>query len=129
MQIKKVLMVDDDPNIRLVSQISLEDVGGFDVFAAESGAECLEVAEREQPDLILLDVMMPEMDGITTFKELQKRPTLKTIPVIFLTAKVQAHEVEGYRNLGATGVLFKPFDPMKLSDDIKSLLDAATNRA
>ena len=126
MKISKVLLVDDDPNIRLVSQISLEEIGGWKVVAAASGKEGLDLAERERPCLILLDIMMPIMDGPTTFRELQKRDSIKHIPVIFLTAKVQSHEVESYKQLGAIGVLAKPFDPMKLASEIEALLNASS---
>lgn len=130
MKIARVLLVDDDPNVRLVSQISLEDVGGWEVLTAESGQEALEVAARDKPDVILLDVMMPVMDGPTTFGELRKRPGTHDIPVIFLTAKVQSDEVERFQQLGAIGVLAKPFDPMKLASDIEALVNAASrNRA
>jgi CheY-like chemotaxis protein len=117
----KILIVDDDSNIRLIASMSLDDED-VTIFEAESGIEALTVADAEMPDLILLDMMMPDMDGKTTLAELKKNPKLSKIPVIFLTAKVQSSELESYVHLGATGVITKPFDPMKLPGEINELL-------
>jgi|SRR5581483_11370459 len=117
----KILQVEDEPDIRAIARIALEDVGGFVVEAAESGVEALQRAETFRPDLILLDVMMPGMDGPTTFQALRRSPSTAAIPVIFMTAKVQSHEVERYKALGALGVLPKPFDPMTLADQVRAL--------
>ncbi len=117
----KILQVEDEPDIRAIARIALEDVGGFVVEAAESGVEALQRAETFRPDLILLDVMMPGMDGPTTFQALRRSPSTSAIPVIFMTAKVQSHEVELYKALGALGVLPKPFDPMTLADQVRAL--------
>lgn len=122
MEIQKVLMVDDDQDIRRICQVSLTHVGKWKVFLASSGFEALETASREKPDVILLDVMMPGMDGPTTLSKLREDPDLAAVPVILMTAKVQKHEVEKYTSLGAAGVISKPFDPMTLPAEIKRLL-------
>jgi two-component system OmpR family response regulator len=123
MQIHKVLVVDDDPAIRKVAEISLSRVGHWDVRSAHSGADALEMAANYKPDVILLDVMMPGMDGATTFKKLQQQEGNEDTPVIFLTAKVQKHEVQHYCEIGAIGVITKPFDPLKLPEDIINILN------
>lgn len=120
--IKKVLLVDDDQNIRFVVQMSLEGLTEWKVVTADSGKAALALAPVELPDLIMLDVMMPEMDGPTTFMKLQDNAELRSIPVIFMTAKVQTHELESYLNIGAAGVISKPFDPMTLPEEIKKIL-------
>jgi CheY-like chemotaxis protein len=117
---QKLLLVDDDPHIRQIAQISLED--DFAVTVAASGAEALELSEREQPDVILLDMMMPEMDGITTLSKLKERQSTANIPVIFLTAKVQSQDLENYRKMQVVGILSKPFDPMTLPGEIRKIL-------
>ena len=120
MLIEKVLLVDDDPSIRVVAEICLSRVGNWQVTVAESGKQALEMAAREVPDLILLDVMMPGMDGPTTLQLLRK---IYTGPVIFITAKTQKQEVERFINLGAAGVISKPFDPMALPSQIEAILE------
>ena len=89
---------------------------------ASSGPMALEVAEREQPDVVLLDVMMPGMDGPTTLRRLREQASTAAIPVVFVTAKVQHHEVQRYLDLGAVGVIAKPFDPMKLPDEVRAIM-------
>lgn len=121
--IRKVMMVDDEPHIRRIGELSLKGVGKWQVVLAGSGKEALDLARREQPDVILLDVMMPGMDGPATLAELRENAETAAIPVIFLTAKAQRHEVERYRQLGAAGVLTKPFDPMTLPDDVRGILE------
>jgi CheY-like chemotaxis protein len=123
MNIKKVLLVDDDPAIRCIAEISLADVGGWEVSLAASGKAALDVLLTEKPDFILLDVMMPGMDGPTLFGLIKERAPLRHIPVIFMTAKMQKNEVEHYRQLGAAGVISKPFDPMELPAQIQIILD------
>lgn len=119
--LQKILFVEDDPDIQMVAQLALEAVGGYTVHMCSSGAEALAVAEQFAPDLILLDVMMPGMDGPTTLAELRKKPALAHIPVIFMTARVQRHEVEQYLALGAADVISKPFDPMTLSAQVAAI--------
>jgi len=122
---ERILHVEDEPDIREVAKIALEAIGGFVVESAESGRAALEKALAFVPDVILLDVMMPGMDGPMTFRELRKRPETAEVPIIFMTAKVQAHEVEQYRQMGVLDVIPKPFDPMSLSDQIRAILSAA----
>jgi CheY-like chemotaxis protein len=118
----KVLLVDDDDDIRSIGELALVEVGGMSVVLASSGAMALEVAARELPDVVLLDVMMPGMDGLTTFRRLREQPATATIPIVFVTAKVQRHEVQRYLELGAIGVIGKPFDPMTLPDELRAIL-------
>lgn len=120
-----VLYVEDDPDIQTVAQMALEMVGGFTLRTCSSGSEALLAAAGCQPDLLLLDVMMPGMDGPTTLAELRKLANTATTPVIFMTAKVQASEVAHYRSLGAIGVIAKPFDPMQLPVQVRALWDEA----
>ncbi len=123
MTIAKIMMVDDEPRIRRIGELSLRGVGKWQVVLAGSGREAVELARRERPDVILLDVMMPGMDGPATLAELRDGDDTRLIPVIFLTAKAQRHEVERYRLLGAAGVLTKPFDPMTLPEEIRSIVE------
>ena len=104
--------------------MALAEIGGWTVLTAESGPAALELAATRRPDLVLLDVMMPGTDGPTTLGQMRERAELADIPVIFLTAKVQKHEVERYMELGALGVLQKPFDPLSLADDVRALVEA-----
>ena len=115
-------MVDDDAAIRKIGQLSLSKVGKWQVIMAESGAQGLELAIAENPDVILLDVMMHGMDGPTTFQRMKDCRELASKLVIFMTAKVQSHEVENYIRLGALGVIKKPFDPMTLPREIEGIL-------
>ncbi|MFZ4528169.1 MAG: response regulator [Undibacterium curvum] len=117
-----ILYVEDDPDIQTVAQISLEVVGGFALKTCSSGGLALSVVkDGYTPDLLLLDVMMPNMDGPTTLNELRKIPATAHTPVVFMTAKVQSSELEFYRSLGAIGVIAKPFDPMELSAQVNKL--------
>ena len=118
----KVLIIDDEDDIREVAALSLESVAGWQVVTANSGSQGLARAIEHQPDAILLDVMMPGMDGPTTFRELRKNPTTAKIPVLLLTAKVQSSDQRRFADLGVEAVLFKPFDPLTLSDQIASVL-------
>ncbi len=119
---RRILVVDDEDDIREVAQLSLEMVGGWEVLTASSGAEGIRRAAAERPDAILLDVMMPEMDGPTTFRALRDDPSTQCIPVILLTAKVQASDRRAFDGLGVAGVLSKPFDPMLLSAQVSETL-------
>lgn len=125
MPIQKIMMVDDEPHIRRIGELSLRGVGKWNVVLAGSGREAIDLARRERPDVILLDVMMPGMDGPATLAELRDSAETASIPVIFLTAKAQRHEVERYRMLGAAGVLTKPFDPMTLPDEVRAVIEPA----
>ena len=118
---RKILVVDDEDDIRRVATLSLERVGGWEVVPASSAAEAVAAAEDGGFDAVLLDVMMPDVDGPATLERL--RPILGPgVPVVFLTAKVQPADVERLRGLGATGVLAKPFDPMHLPGELADVL-------
>ena len=119
---KRILIVDDENDIREVAALSLESIGGYQVLSANSGKAALAMAEEEQPDAILLDVMMPDMDGPTTLSRLQSKPNTAHIPVVFLTAKVQPSERARFASLGAAAVLSKPFDPLTLSSELADAL-------
>jgi CheY-like chemotaxis protein len=118
----RILIIDDEDDIREVAALSLETVAGWEVVTANSGAQGLERAIKEQPDAILLDVMMPEMDGPTTFRALRKNPATARIPVLLLTAKVQASDQRRFADLGVDAILFKPFDPLTLATQIAKAL-------
>ena len=119
---RKILIIDDEDDIREVAALSLESVAGWEVIKASSGAQGLARAEEYQPDAILLDVMMPGMDGPTTFLELRKNHATAGIPVLLLTAKVQGTDQRRFADLGVEAVLFKPFDPLTLSTQIAAAL-------
>jgi CheY-like chemotaxis protein len=118
----KILIIDDENDIREVAALSLESVAGWEVIVAGSGAQGLARAIEHQPDAILLDVMMPGMDGPTTFRELRRNPVTAHIPVLLLTAKVQSSDQRRFADLGVEAVLFKPFDPLTLSTQIAAVL-------
>ncbi|MDX1757783.1 MAG: response regulator [Marinobacter sp.] len=120
-ELRRIMYVEDEPDIRAVAELALSAVGGFEVQLCESGEQALASAEAFQPDLILLDVMMPRLDGPETLQALRENPALAGIPVAFMTAKVQPSEVEGYKALGAIDVIAKPFDPMTLSDTMREI--------
>lgn len=117
-----ILIVDDEEDIRAVAALSLETIAGWTVQTAISGADGIKRAIEMQPDAILLDVMMPEMDGPTTFQRLQEEPRTRDIPVLLLTAKVQGADQRRFANLGVAAVLSKPFDPLTLGTQIASAL-------
>ena len=119
--LEKVMLVEDDHDIRTVACMALEMVGGLKVRACESGAQALEAVVEFAPQLVLLDVMMPGMNGPEVLEMLRKRPEAASIPVVFLTAKVQEAEIAALRALGALDVIAKPFDPMTLADTVKAL--------
>ncbi len=118
----KVLLVDDDTNIRMVAVMGLEDEMDWEIQEASSGQEAINLASVQKPDLILLDMMMPGMDGVSTFGKLRELETVKDTPIIFMTAKVQPEEIESYKILGARGVIIKPFDPITLAQEIQEIL-------
>jgi DNA-binding response OmpR family regulator len=113
--------VEDEPDIQAVAKLALEAIGGFDVLVCSSGKEALEKAAAFGPDLLLLDVMMPGMDGPSTLQALRAIADISTIPAIFMTAKVQPAEVAHYKKLGALDVIPKPFDPMALAGQVRSI--------
>ncbi len=112
----RLLLVDDEPDIRAIARMALERIGGWQVVAAASADEAQAAVQRQLPDVVLLDVMMPDVDGPATFERL--RPLLGDVPVIFLTAKGDPAPLLA---LGAAGVIAKPFDPLKLSDEVAAI--------
>jgi CheY-like chemotaxis protein len=121
--VKRVLVIDDEDDIREVAQASLEIMAGLEVILACSSREGLSKAETEHPDVILLDVMMPDMDGIAALKQLQSNPVTQQIPVIFLTAKVQVSDQAYFKKLGARAIIAKPFKPHQLASQLLAILD------
>lgn len=120
-ELNRILYVEDEPDIRVVAEIALEVVGNFTLTSCAGGREALECAERAQPDLLLLDMMMPEMDGLSTMEALRALPATASTPVIFMTAKVQAAEIAHYKAMGALDVIGKPFDPMTLAQQVRAI--------
>jgi CheY-like chemotaxis protein len=119
---RRILIIDDEDDIREVAALSLEATAGWEILAAHSGLEGIRAAAQERPDAILMDVMMPGMDGPTTFRQMQQNPDIARIPVLLLTAKVQGVDQRRFADLGVAGVLFKPFDPMTLAQEISHAL-------
>ena len=119
---RRILIIDDEDDIREVAALSLEATADWGILTASSGKEGIKVAAAEKPDAILMDVMMPEMDGPTTFKQLQLNPETQGIPVVLLTAKVQGVDQRRFAGLGVAAILFKPFDPLTLAKQISEVL-------
>ncbi|MGF1539824.1 MAG: response regulator [Pleurocapsa sp.] len=119
---KTILLIDDDDDIREATQICLEITGNWSIITASSGREGLSRAIALQPDVILLDVMMPDLDGLETFKLLQANVATKNIPVILLTAKAQPAEQRQFTQLKVSGVITKPYDPFELSNSVAQIL-------
>ncbi|MDX1677343.1 response regulator [Arsukibacterium sp.] len=121
MTLQRVMHVEDDESIRTVAEIALTDVAGFTLLSCDSGQSALAQAEAFAPQLILLDVMMPQMDGLQTLAALRQLPSLRTTPVVFMTAKIQQAEKQRYLDVGAIGIIEKPFEPMLLGDMLSEL--------
>ncbi len=119
--LNRILMIEDDLDIQAVVRLALETLGGFTVEVCSRGHEALEKAPAFGPDLILLDVMMPGMDGPTTLEHLRALPQTARVPVVFMTAKVMPHEIDYYKTLGALEVIRKPFNPMTLSATLNAI--------
>ena len=122
--LSKILYVEDDPDIQDVAKMALELVGGYTLCVCSSGAEAVQEAQAFAPDFILLDVMMPDMDGPSTLVELRKLPGLADTPAVFMTAKVMPADIAHYKSLGALDVIAKPFDPMALATRIGEIWKA-----
>ncbi|MEM9088905.1 MAG: response regulator [Cyanobacteria bacterium P01_F01_bin.53] len=119
---KQILMIDDEADIQTVARIGLKMIAGWEVLTANSGKEGIEQAKGHQPDAILLDVMMPDMDGVATLHALKADVETQAIPIIFLTAKAKAMDRKKLYDIGAQGVINKPFDPTTLSSQIEGFL-------
>lgn len=123
MLIERIMLIDDDASIRKIAAVTLERVGKWQVRTADGGVNGLAMAAEFKPDVILLDVMMPGMDGPATYKLLKEDPAVTNTPVIFMTAKVQGQELESYSQLGVQGVISKPFNPLTLPAEIEALVN------
>jgi two-component system, OmpR family, response regulator len=119
--LEKILYVEDDPDIQQIAVMVLETISGFTLAACSSGNEAIERAVAFNPDLMLLDVMMPGIDGPETLRALRKFPELANTPAVFMTAKVQPQEVQEYLSMGALAVIAKPFDPMTLAEELRTI--------
>ncbi len=119
--LKKILYAEDEPDIREIATMALETIGGFEVTTCISGEFVVDTARTFQPDLVLLDVMMPGVDGPGAMAALRQTPEFRNTPVVFMTAKVMTNELARFRQLGALGVITKPFDPVTLSDQIRQI--------
>jgi len=121
---RRILIIDDEDDIREVAALSLEATAGWDILTANCGADGIRAATEAKPapDAILMDVMMPGMDGPTTFRQMQQNPAIAGIPVLLLTAKVQGVDQRRFAGLGVAAVLFKPFDPLTLATQISETL-------
>ena len=122
--LQRVLHVEDDRSIQAIARLALENVGGLQVLCCQSGQEALQQAAAFDPQFISLDVMMPGLDGPQTLQQLGNLLDLRNIPVAFMTAKVQPDEIAYYRSLGAADVIIKPFDPMTLATQVRSIWSA-----
>jgi two-component system OmpR family response regulator len=116
--LQNVLYVDDEPHIREIVEMALSLSGDLSVQTCDSGSQALALMREQRPDLVLLDVMMPDMDGPATLAGMRADAALASIPVVFMTAKAMPHEVSGFLQIGAIGVIAKPFDPMRLADQV-----------
>lgn len=125
----KILLAEDEEDIQRVASLALKRAGEWQVVLASDGEECLEMARRERPDVILLDVMMPKLDGFAVCQQLKADPALQGIPVIFLTASAQESQTQRGLAIGAIGYLHKPFDPLQLGQQVKDLLAKAERQS
>lgn len=119
--LQRVLLVEDELDIQMVARLALEDVGGFEVKVCDSGEQALAEAPSFRPQLVLLDYMMPGMNGRHTLEAFAAEPRLAEVPIVFLTARAQLDEVAEYHQLGASGVIIKPFDPMSLAQQVQAV--------
>jgi two-component system OmpR family response regulator len=119
--LNRLTYIEDDPDIRSITEFALKELGGYELDVCASGQEALDRAPSFNPDLIILDVMMPGMDGIETYKRLRAIPKLADTPIVFMTAKAMKHETDRYRALGAADVIPKPFDPITLPERVRDI--------
>jgi CheY-like chemotaxis protein len=122
-ELRRVMCVEDDADIRMILEFSLGSVGGYEVLACTGGRDALAKAASFRPDLVLLDVMMPDLTGPETLAALRELPEMQGVPVVFITAKAMPEEVEKLLGYGATGVIVKPFDPVSLPEQIRIYWD------
>ena len=125
--LKDIMLVEDDASIAEIATLTLEDLGGFNVVHCASGFEALAILKKQRPQLILMDVMMPQMDGRETFRQIREEMKILDLPIIFMSARTQTHEQAEYASLGAAGMIPKPFDPMQLSDVVRRMWHKAVS--
>lgn len=125
--LKRILHVEDDPSIQAVAKVALEAVGGFTVLSCSCGQDALDQVQGFAPDFILLDVMMPGMDGPATLRALRELPLLRDVPIVFMTDNAQPQEVANYKSMGACNVISKPFDPMTLANQVRAIWEQHHN--
>jgi two-component system OmpR family response regulator len=121
--LNRISYVEDEPDIRSIAAFALTQLGGFTVDLCDSGQQAIEKMPAFAPDIILLDVMMPVMDGIEAFKRLTELPALRATPVVFMTAKAMPQEISSYLSMGAADVIAKPFDPITLPNQLRTIWD------
>jgi len=126
--LQKILLADDEPDILEISRIALETVGGFEVSVCLSGKTLLERLPEFRPDLVIVDVLMPDMTGPEVFEEIRRRPEYDEVPVIYLTGVIQEEELEDLRETGVADIILKPFDPMTLADRINGVWKGSHGR-
>lgn len=126
--LQRILLADDEPDILEISRIALETVGGFEVSVCLSGKTLLERLPEFKPDLVIVDVLMPDMTGPEVFEEIRQRPEYDEVPVIYLTGVIQEEELEDLRETGVADIILKPFDPMTLADRINGVLKGSHGR-
>jgi two-component system OmpR family response regulator len=127
-KLERITYVEDEPDIRSITEFALQEIGGFTLDVCASGQEAIDKTADFNPDLIILDVMMPGIDGTETFKRLRAIPKLAETPVIFMTAKAMKHEIDRYRALGAADVIAKPFDPLALAERVLAIWHQAQEK-
>lgn len=126
--LQRILVADDEPDILEIAKIALETVGGFEVSTCSSGKRLLERLPEFEPDLVIVDVLMPDMTGPEVFEEIRRRPEYDEVPVIYLTGVIQEEELEDLRETGVADIILKPFDPMTLADRINGVWKGSHGR-
>lgn len=126
--LEKILYAEDEDDIREIAVLAIESLGGLQCATCNSGVDVIALAHSFKPQLILLDVMMPVMDGPTTLQALKQEPELKDIPVVFLTAKIMTEELVRFKSIGAIDIISKPFDPMTLAEQIQTIWETYHGR-
>lgn len=127
--LKKILYIEDEPDIAAIAEVSLRDIGGFNIKTCHSGKAALSLASEYRPDLFLIDVMMPELDGPAVLRLLRSNPLFEKTPIIFMTERAHASEVKEYVGMGAACVITKPFDPLSLADQIRAIWNTIQHKS
>jgi len=128
-ELQKILYAEDDLDIQTITIMALESFGNFTLKQCNNGKQALDCIDEFEPDIVVTDIMMPEMDGITLLQNLRNNPKYKDLPVIFTTAKAQAHEIEYYSKLGVTKIISKPFNLVTLADELREIWRAYTTKS